>query len=152
MAASVTETRSRGDQTGFATLRRVTNHPSTSAVRRAARVLALAPALARDRPHRPRLRRRPPSSWEDTAAGARRCTRSWCSLVIPLGLFVLITLLVYLPSMLRGEQLPARPGLAQRARVVRRPAQRRRGRRRAAAAPPASTAETHGRGGTSGRW
>ena len=75
--------------------------------------------------------------------------------VIPVALFALITLLVYLPSMMKGERYQPGPAVAQRARVVRRPARRRRG-GRPGRQPAAVGAGTDGddpeRGGTSGRW
>lgn len=81
------------------------HHPHP-AVRRAARVLALVPALA---------------VTSITGAALADAPRQWESgpavsplyvigvlVLIPLGLFLLITLLVYLPSMRRGESY--RPG------------------------------------------
>ena len=115
---------------------------SSRSYRRAARVLALGrpPSLVTSAAGTAFADA--PDSWENSPAvsalhvapGARRSSR--------VGLFLLITLLVYLPSMSRGEQPPAGPGVAGRGGVVRRAARRarRRSTRRSAAgsAPTAS--------------
>ena len=88
----------------------VTNDRQNSAVRRAARLLALTPAIvvmsltgvaSAD----------PPVQWEDNPAVSPLYVLL-VMVVIPLALFLLITLLVYLPSMSRGERY--KPGQAWR--------------------------------------
>ena len=79
---------------------RVTNRPSNPRVRRAARVLALAPALLVTTTAGTALAA-PPDSWENPPS----VSPLYIILVlgaIPLALFVVITLLVYLPSMRGG--------------------------------------------------
>ena len=118
--------RRRQGQTEFATLRRVTNRPQNH----------------RRTTCRPRSSRSSPRSCVTVAAGAafaeppetvgghperlRACTSSLLLVLIPRRrCSLLICLLVYLPSMIAsGDELPAGPGLAQRGRVVRRPARR----------------------------
>jgi len=80
-----------------------TPHP---AVRRAARVLALVPALAVTTIAGTALAA-PPKQWE-TGPSVSPLYVIAVLVLIPLGLFVLITLLVYLPSMRRTESY--RPG------------------------------------------
>jgi hypothetical protein len=88
----------------------VTNRPLDPHLRRAARVLALAPALLVTGTAGAAVAT-PPSSWEDTP----HVSALYVILVlvaIPVGLFVLITLLVYVPSMSHGEHY--QPGQAWR--------------------------------------
>lgn len=79
----------------------MTSHREKSAVRRAARVLALVPALFVTSATGAAFAEAP-ATWEDNAAVSPLHVILVLA-VIPIGLFVLITLLVYLPSMSRGE-------------------------------------------------
>jgi hypothetical protein len=84
----------------------VTNRRRTPVVRRAARALALTPALLVTFATQAAFAD-PPASWPDNDS----VSPLWALLVllvIPVALFVLITLLVYLPSMSKGEGY--RPG------------------------------------------
>ena len=80
----------------------MTNRPQNTVVRRAARVLAILPAvlvtLAAGA-----ASAEPPETWERTpsVSGLEVIV---VLLLIPLGLFLLICLLVYLPSMNRGKK------------------------------------------------
>lgn len=80
----------------------MTNHAHNSAVRRAARVIAVLPAvlvtLAAGA-----ASAEPPEFWPDTpsVSGLHVIV---LLVLIPLGLFALICLLVYLPSMTRGNR------------------------------------------------
>lgn len=84
----------------------MTNHRPNPAVRRAARVLAITPALLVTTATGAAFAEAP-EQWESGGGVA-----PWHALLIfvvaPLGLFLLITLLVYLPSMMRSEAY--RPG------------------------------------------
>ncbi len=79
---------------------RVTNHPHHPAVRRAARVLALVPALLVTFATATAFAE-PPEQWEDNTSVSSLHVLA-VIVLIPVGLFVLISLLVYLPSMSRG--------------------------------------------------
>jgi hypothetical protein len=80
------------------------------AARRALRALALAPAALVPLAASPALAA-PPETWPDAeAVGALDFLL--VLLALPLGLIVLITLLVYVPSMAKGEKYT--PGLAWR--------------------------------------
>jgi hypothetical protein len=88
----------------------VTIHPADTAVRRTARLLALVPAILVTSATSTAFAD-PPSQWEDNPSVS--FLHVLLVLVgIPLGLFLLITLLVYLPSMSKGEAY--HPGLAWR--------------------------------------
>ncbi len=94
----------------FATLDSVTNHLKSSVVRRAAWALAITPAVLAGTAAGPALASAPDqwgSSPKVPALGALLVY-----LLIPLGLFVIITLLVYVPSLIRGQKF--QPGLAWR--------------------------------------
>jgi hypothetical protein len=94
----------------FATLGCVINHLNARAVRRAAFAVALTPAILVVTAAGPALAEAP-QEW----GPQEPVNRLHALLVlgaIPLGLFVLITLLVYAPSMVRGEKY--HPGLAWR--------------------------------------
>ncbi len=88
----------------------VTNHPPTPALRRAARALALTPALAVTVATGTAFAEAP-DTWENTPSVSPLHALLIIA-VIPIGLFVLITLLVYVPSMVRGERY--QPGQAWR--------------------------------------
>jgi hypothetical protein len=109
MAATLRR-RPDGRKTGFDTLGDVTNQRRSPAVRRAARVLALTPAIAVTTVAAA-ASADPPASWEDNPSVST--LHVLMVLVgLPLALFVIITLLVYLPSMVRGERY--KPGQAWR--------------------------------------
>lgn len=80
----------------------MTNRPQTTAVRRAARVLAILPAVLVTFATSAAFAE-PPEAWEDTpsVSGLRVIL---VLVVIPAALFLLISLLVYLPSMSRGNR------------------------------------------------
>lgn len=132
----------------------MTNHPENPAVRRAARLLALTPALCVILATGT-ASATAPQQWGDS--GSVSPLHALLVLgVIPVGLFVLIVLLVYIPSMSRGQSY--QPGLAWRnepewfggprggVEAI----------DRAEQPAPAGTGSTHstdtGRGGSSGRW
>jgi len=98
------------DQTEFATLGRVTNLRQNSCVRRVARLLALVPGILVITATGTAFAD-PPEQW-DTDQGIPALDGLMVYLLIPLGLFLLITLLVYIPSMTRSETY--RPGEAWR--------------------------------------
>jgi len=79
----------------------VTNRPQNTVVRRAARVLAILPAILVTLAASAAFAE-PPETWEDTpsVSGLHVIV---LLVIIPLALFLLIWLLVYLPSMSRGE-------------------------------------------------
>ena len=87
----------------------MTNPAPTSAVRRAARLLALTTALVVTGVSGTAVAA-PPEQWEGSP-GVSALRALLVLVLIPLGLFLLITLLVYLPSMKRGGSGHAyRPG------------------------------------------
>ena len=88
----------------------MTNHPSTAAVRRAARVLALVPAILVTTATGSALAA-PPEQWEENGPVSPLHV-ILLLVVIPVALFALIWLLVYLPSMRKGQHY--QPGLAWR--------------------------------------
>jgi hypothetical protein len=88
----------------------VTNQRQNSCVRRAARVLALVPAILVTTATGAAFAD-PPEQW-DTDQGIPALDGLMVYALIPLGLFLLITLLVYVPSMSRSETY--RPGEAWR--------------------------------------
>jgi hypothetical protein len=79
----------------------VTNKPPNPAVRRAARLLALAPAIVVTTAAGAAYAS-PPEQWENTphVSGLHVIL---LLVVVPVGLFLLITLLVLLPGMSRGS-------------------------------------------------
>jgi uncharacterized membrane protein YgcG len=81
---------------------RVTHRPENPVVRRAARVLALLPAVLVTFAASAAFAE-PPETWEDPPSTSALHVLLVLFL-IPLGLFLLICLLVYLPSMRRGSQ------------------------------------------------
>jgi hypothetical protein len=88
----------------------VTNHRQSPAVRRAARLLALTPAIVVTTA--PGLAfADPPAQWEDNPSVSPLYVLM-VMVAIPLALFLLIWLLVYIPSMARGERY--KPGQAWR--------------------------------------
>jgi hypothetical protein len=80
----------------------VTNRPQNTVVRRAARVLAILPAVLLTFAASAAFAE-PPETWEDTpsVSGLRVIV---LLVIIPAALFLLIWLLVYLPSMMRGNR------------------------------------------------
>jgi hypothetical protein len=88
----------------------VTKSSEKTAVRRAARLLALLPALLVTLAAAPALAA-PPEQWQDNP-GTSPIHVLTVMLLIPLGVIALIALLVYIPSMSRGESY--QPGLAWR--------------------------------------
>jgi hypothetical protein len=88
----------------------VTNHPSTTAVRRAARALALVPAILVTFATGSAFAEAP-EQWEDNGSVSPLYV-VLVLVVIPVALFALICLLVYLPSMKKGQRY--QPGLAWR--------------------------------------
>ena len=97
-------------QTEFDTLSGVTIHPESSAARRAARLLALLPAILVLGATGTALADAP-DTWKDNSAVSPLHVLLVLG-VIPLGLFLLIFLLVYLPSMSKSQRY--QPGLAWR--------------------------------------
>jgi hypothetical protein len=88
----------------------VTNRPQNTVVRRAARVLAILPAILVTLAASAAFAE-PPETWEDTpsVSGLHVIV---LLVIIPVALFLLIWLLVYIPSMARGERY--KPGQAWR--------------------------------------
>jgi hypothetical protein len=80
----------------------VTNRPQNTVVRRAARVLAILPAILVTLAASAAFAE-PPETWEDTpsVSGLHVIV---LLVIIPVALFLLIWLLVYLPSMMRGNE------------------------------------------------
>jgi hypothetical protein len=80
----------------------VTHRPQNTVVRRAARVLAILPAILLTLAASAAFAE-PPETWEDTpsVSGLHVIV---LLVIIPAALFMLIWLLVYLPSMMRGNQ------------------------------------------------
>jgi hypothetical protein len=80
----------------------VTNRPQNTVVRRAARVLAILPAILLTLAASAAFAE-PPETWEDTpsVSGLHVIV---LLVIIPAALFMLIWLLVYLPSMMRGNE------------------------------------------------
>jgi hypothetical protein len=129
----------------------VTNRPLRPGGRRAALALALTPAVvllgasgtaAADAP----------ATWESTS-GISPTYVILVLIAIPVALFLLITLLVYLPSMRRGDQSPRGEAWRGQSEWYGGP----RGGLEAAdrTAPPAAVTDGRGaaaRGGSSGRW
>ena len=107
----------------------MTHRPQNPAVRRAARILALVPALAVTSLTSTAVADAP-DQWENNPAVSPLHALLVLA-VIPIGLFVLITLLVYLPSTWVGGP---RAGIDA-----------------VEAAPPAVETRSQ-RGGTSGHW
>ncbi len=92
------------------TLVHVTKHGDNPAVRRAARLVALVPAMLVTSATGAAFADAP-EQWQDNGSVSPLHALLILA-VIPIGLFLLITLLVYLPSMSRGESY--RPGQAWR--------------------------------------
>ncbi|CAN5517257.1 hypothetical protein BH10ACT10_BH10ACT10_27560 [soil metagenome] len=131
----------------------MTSHPAPTAVRRAARLLALGPAILVTSLTSPAFAEAP-STWENPP----HVSAAHVILVlvlIPVALFALIALLVYVPSMKKGESYhPGQPwrsepewfggpkGGVEDADRAHQPA--------AVGAGP--TDDDAGRGGTSARW
>ena len=88
----------------------MTNHPSTTAVRRVARALALVPAILVTFATGSAFAEAP-EQWEDNPSVSPLYV-ILVLVVIPVALFALICLLVYLPSMKKGQRY--QPGLAWR--------------------------------------
>lgn len=131
---------------------RVTNRrPSNLRVRRAARALALTPAVVLACTAGT-ASAAPPETWADGPAVSTLYTLLVLG-AIPLGLFLLITLLVYLPSM-TGRDKGYQPGQAWRGEAEWFGGPRGGLEAADASAPPAVTDGRSGpaRGGTSGRW
>jgi hypothetical protein len=128
----------------------VTNRTQSSAVRRAARVLALAPAILVTSATGTAFAD-PPASWEDNP-GVSPLHAIIVLGVIPVGLFLLITLLVYVPAMSRGQSY--HPGEAWRGEPEWFGGPRKGVAAIDTAQPPAIGSGEPGsdRGGASGRW
>ncbi len=132
----------------------MTNHPSTIAVRRAARALALVPAILVTSATGSAFAEAP-QQWEDNGAVSPLHV-IMVLVVIPVALFALICLLVYLPSMKKGQRY--QPGLAWRNEPEwfggpRGGVDAADGSRAAAVGAGTSAADTDSdRGGASGRW
>ena len=92
------------------TLSDVTNHAENPAVRRAARLLALVPAILVTSATGAAFAEAP-DTWDDNPSVAPLHVLM-VLVVIPVALFLLICLLVYLPSMSKGASY--HPGLAWR--------------------------------------
>lgn len=86
------------------------NHLDARVVRRAAWAVALTPAVLLVTTATPALATAPDSWQKEGSISGLYVLAVFVG--IPLGLFVLITLLVYLPSMIKGERY--QPGLAWR--------------------------------------
>jgi hypothetical protein len=86
------------------------NHRNPSLVRRCARAVALTPALLVPLAAGAAVAA-PPEQW-DQPEPVSSLTVLWLLVAIPIGLFAVIALLTYLPSMVRGERYT--PGLAWR--------------------------------------
>ncbi|WP_436972057.1 aa3-type cytochrome oxidase subunit CtaJ [Nocardioides panacis] len=86
------------------------NHPSTTVVRRAARALALVPAILVTSATGSAFAEAP-EQWQDNGSVSPLHVLM-VLVVIPVALFALICLLVYLPSMKKGQLY--QPGLAWR--------------------------------------
>ena len=80
----------------------MTHRPQNTVVRRAARVLAILPAILLTLAASAAFAE-PPETWEDTpsVSGLHVIV---LLVIIPAALFMLIWLLVYLPSMMRGNE------------------------------------------------
>ncbi len=80
----------------------MTHRPQNTVVRRAARVLSILPAILVTIAASAAFAE-PPETWEDTpsVSGLHVIV---LLVIIPLALFLLIWLLVYLPSMMRGNE------------------------------------------------
>ena len=124
----------------------MTHRPQNPAVRRAARILALLPALAVTSLTSTAVAEAP-DQWENNPAVSPLYVLMVLA-VIPIGLFVLITLLVYLPSMSRGESY--QPGQVWRGEPTWFGGPRA-GIDAVEAAPPAAESRSR-QGGTSGHW
>ena len=128
----------------------MTNRRRTPAVRRAVRALALTPALIVTFATGAAFAEAP-ATWEDNPSVSPLYVLL-VLVVIPVGLFLLITLLVYVPSMSKGESY--RPGQVWRGEPEWFGGPRGGIEEIDSSAPPAVGAggsETT-RGGTSGRW
>ena len=88
----------------------MTNHLKSSVVRRAAWALAITPAVLVGTAAGPALASAPDQWGSDPKVPALGALLVY--LIIPAGLFALITLLVYVPSLVRGQKY--QPGLAWR--------------------------------------
>ena len=132
----------------------MTNHPSTTVVRRAARALALVPAILVTSATGSAFAEAP-EQWEDNGAVSPLHV-IMVLVIIPVALFALICLLVYLPSMKKGQHY--QPGLAGRNEPEwfggpRGGVDAADGSRAAAVGAGTSAADTESdRGGASGRW
>ena len=120
----------------------------TPVVRRAARALALTPAVLLVTGATPVLAAAP-ESW-DEAPAVDPLQALLVLVLIPAGLFALITLLTYLPSMARGESA-YHPGLAWRHEPEWFGGPRD-GLEKADKTDPAAIEGAGDRGGASGRW
>jgi hypothetical protein len=119
------------------------------AVRRAARLLALVPALAVTMATAPALAA-PPEQWDNNESWSPLYVLS-VMLLIPLGLILLISLLVYIPSMSKGERY--QPGLAWRSEPEWFGGPRKGVEAVDQTPQPALSGDAHDeRGGASGRW
>jgi len=112
MSVHVSDDTRRGPrgQTAFGTLGAVTNHLNSSPARRAVRALALTPAVLLLTAATPALAAAP-DTWEKSPS-VSALHFLLIVLALPAGLFVLISLLVYVPSLKKGERY--QPGLAWR--------------------------------------
>ncbi|MEP7090823.1 MAG: hypothetical protein ABI776_12035 [Nocardioidaceae bacterium] len=126
----------------------MTNRPSNPRVRRAARVLALVPALLVTSATGVAFAE-PPATWENTppVSGLHVVL---LLVMVPLALLALITLLVCLPSMSKGETY--HPGQPWRGESEWFGGPRTGLEAVDSAVPPALTTSGPTRGGASGRW
>jgi hypothetical protein len=139
-------------QVEFASLVPVMDHLDTTVVRRALRILALAPAAVLVTVAGPALAA-PPEQWP---APPPVTPLDWLLVlvIIPLGLAAVITLLTVLPSMVKGEKGGAstyQPGVAWRHEPEWFGGPRD-GLEKADKAAPAAGQSATDRGGASGRW
>lgn len=126
----------------------MTNPRNYPVVRRAARALALAPAVLLVTGATPALAS-PPEQWGE-APSMDPMQALLVLVLIPAGLFALIALLTYLPSMAKGES-SYRPGLAWRHEPEWFGGPRD-GLEKADKTDPAAVEGADSRGGASGRW
>ena len=126
----------------------MSNHPHTSLARQAAWAVALTPAALLLASGGPALASAP-EQWGPEPS-VPRLDALLVYLLIPVGLFLLITLLVYLPSMVRGAKY--QPGQAWRNEPEWFGGPRTGVEATDENQPSAERADAEGRGGASARW
>ena len=132
----------------FGTLGDVITDLNASVVRRFARAVALTPAILVSTVAAPALATAPDQWAKPDPVSTLHALL--ILVAIPAGLFALITLLVYVPSMARGEKY--HPGLAWRNEPEWFGGPRRSVEEAASTAPGAIEGDENRRGGSSGRW